>query len=232
MARRASDARPERRDQAGAARNARRERRGGDEDDTSAIRAGGPRDRGAQLAAHDRRVRLRHDRGGGVLLRHGAARRARPRIAGARVRTGSGGPNALPPAAGVSFARGCACARPRASRHQAGQHLCLSDGARLRFREGPRFWPGEVRRPNLDSTDAVDGRARDDRNARVHGAGDHSGRRRDRPAGGCLRARLCRVLSPHRPARVRGRQPDEDVPRPRAEQTGPAVAAGRGLHSA
>ena len=53
----------------------------------------------------------------------------------------------LPAAAGVPFARRRARARPRPSRHQAGQHLRLPDGPRLRLREGARFRPGEVQRP-------------------------------------------------------------------------------------
>ena len=55
-----------------------------------AVRARGAGHRRAQLAAHDPGVRLRHHGGRHVLLRDGAARRPRPRVAGARVRPAAG----------------------------------------------------------------------------------------------------------------------------------------------
>ena len=49
----------------------------------------------------------------------------------------------LPAAAGVPLAGRCARARPGAPRHQAGQHLCLPHGPRVRLRQGARLRPGE-----------------------------------------------------------------------------------------
>ena len=51
------------------------------------VRARSAGDRGAELAAHDPGVRLRHHAGRDLLLRDGAAHRPRPRVAGPRVRT-------------------------------------------------------------------------------------------------------------------------------------------------
>ena len=56
-----------------------------------------------------------------------------------------------------SLARRRARARPRPSRHQAGQHLCLPHGARLRLRQGARLRPGQDRnRPAADSLTTMD----------------------------------------------------------------------------
>ena len=49
----------------------------------------------------------------------------------------------LPAAPGVPLAGRCARARAGASRHQAGQHLCLPHGPRLRLRQGARLRAGQ-----------------------------------------------------------------------------------------
>ena len=71
---------------------------------------------------------------GHVLLRDGAADRARPRIARARVRSGARRARDLPAAAGLPLAGRCARPRARPPRHQAGQHLRLPHGPRVRLR--------------------------------------------------------------------------------------------------
>ena len=83
-------------------------------------------------------------RPGHLLLRDGTARRARSRIAGARVRPAAGRARGLSAAAGLPLARRRARARPRPSRHQTRQHLRLPDGARVRLREGAGFRSGEA----------------------------------------------------------------------------------------
>ncbi len=52
----------------------------------------------------------------------------------------------VPAAAGVPLAGRRARARHGAPRHQAGEHLRLPHGARVRFREGARLRPGEAAR--------------------------------------------------------------------------------------
>ena len=59
---------------------------------------------------------------------------------------------------------------PGAPRHDAGEHLRVPDGPRVRLRQGARLRPGEVQRPEHDADDADDRPARDDRHAGVHGA--------------------------------------------------------------
>jgi hypothetical protein len=82
----ASAAGAQRRDQAGAAGAARRQQRCGNRRHAPPLRARSTGHRGAELTAHDPALRLRHHRRSHVLLRDGAARRARPRDAGAGVR--------------------------------------------------------------------------------------------------------------------------------------------------
>ena len=79
LARAAPAAGARRGDQAGAARSARRAQRSGRAYRAAALRARSAGHRGAQLAAHDPGLRLRHDRRRHLLLRDGAAGGARPR---------------------------------------------------------------------------------------------------------------------------------------------------------
>ena len=127
----ASPARPQRRHQAGAARGAWRAQRGRVARDAAPFRARGAGHRVAELAAHHRRVRLRRDRRGHVLLRDGAAGRARPRDTGAGVRPRAGGADSVSAPAGGAFAGRRSRARHGPPRHQAGEHLCLPHGARV-----------------------------------------------------------------------------------------------------
>ena len=91
------------------------------------------------------------------------------------------------------------------SRHQAGQHLCLPDGPRVRLREGARFRPRQGERPGVrrPGANADDSGPEDHRHAGLHGARDHPRRDERRSAGRCVRARLRRLLSADRSAGVR-----------------------------
>ena len=100
--------------------------------------------RRAAVAAHRAALRLRRQRQRQLLLRHGAARRARPPSHRESLRSAArrAGDHAAAP--GVPVARRGARARARAPRHQAGQPLRgparvrvrLPEGARLRDRQG------------------------------------------------------------------------------------------------
>ena len=169
LARAASAARTRRGDQARTPRTARRGHGGRGPKHAPPLRARGADDGVSELAAHDPGIRLRRDDRPDVLLRDGAARRPRPAVAGARVRTGLSGARAVPAAAGVSFARRGACSRARPSRRDAVEHLYLPDGPRLRLRQGPRLRPGDVRRRSVAGA-AIDGSGPHDGDAGVHGA--------------------------------------------------------------
>ena len=163
-------------DQAGAAGGARRARRARSAGDAQAVRARGAGDRGLELAAHDPGLRLRHHAGRHVLLRDGAAHRPRPRVARPRIRPAAAEPRHLSPAPGVPLAGRCARARPRASRHQAGQHLCLPHGPRVRLHQGARLRAGQDAaggRTYPGPADAGDDRKHDAGHAGLHGSRSH-----------------------------------------------------------
>ena len=77
--------------------------------------------RATELAQHRASLRLRRDGNGQPLLRHGAARRTRPRLARAAVRPFPAGARADRAAAGLPIAGRGARRRPAASGHQAAQ---------------------------------------------------------------------------------------------------------------
>ena len=83
---------PECRRQAGSPRGARRWHRCRRVGDAAPVRTRGPGHGVFELAALDPAVRLRGHRGPHLLLRHGAARRARSRDAGPRIRPAAGRP--------------------------------------------------------------------------------------------------------------------------------------------
>ena len=99
---------------------------------------------GSAVAPHDPALRFRRDPGRHLLLRHGAARRARPRDAGAPVRAGAAGARHRAPAPGLPLARRGARPRPDPPRRQAGQHLPLPAGPGIRLHEGARLRAGQV----------------------------------------------------------------------------------------
>ena len=170
-------------------------------------------------------LRLRHHQRRVLLLRDGAAGRPRSRVAGAGVRARAGVAGGLSAAPGLPLAGRRPRARVRASRHQAGQHLRVPDGARLRLREGAGFRPREGEGPRAGHDDAGHDGPHHQRHAGVHGAGSDSRRRRGRSTRRRLRAGLRGVLSPDRPPGVRSRHPDEDVRAAPASHARAAVAA-------
>ena len=103
------------------------------------VRARGPGHRPPPLAPHGGAVRLRDGRRRRVLLRHGAARRPRCRLAAPPLRADPARAGHLPAAPGLPLALRGAVVRPGASRHQAREHLPLPLRRGVRLREGAGF---------------------------------------------------------------------------------------------
>ena len=147
------------------------------------VRARGAGHRRAELAAHDSRVRLRRHRRRHVLLRDGAARRTRPRVAGARVRPAAGRPGASS-CCGRSATRWptrtraawCTATSSRPTSTSAGWASTTTSS-----RCSTSAWSSSTTRARCEH-DAADRRPHDDRHAGVHGAGNHSRRARSTSA--------------------------------------------------
>ena len=90
---------------------------------------------------------------------------------------------------------------------------------------------GLVKFKGSRGSDAGHRRSSDDRHARVHGAGGHSWERRGRSARRRVRAWMRRVLSPDRPARIRGRHADQNAHAPRADAAHAAIGTHRAADS-
>src|SRR5690349_2809815 len=189
------------------------------------IRARSPGDRAPPVTPYGGALRFRNRRGRRVLLRDGAARRPRRRLAPAALRAHPARAGHLPPAAGVSLAVGGPVLWPGASRHQAREHLRLPLRRRIRLRKGAGFRDrANGPRCRGDEHGAHAGERRS-WNAGVHGPRAGDGDRGGRPRG-YLRDRLRGLLAPDRAARVHRGHADGDARATRPGHAHTAISPG------
>ncbi len=170
------------------------------------IRARSPGDRPPPLAPYRGALRFRRCGRRRLLLRHGAARRPRCRLAAPALRANPARAGHLPASPGLSLAVGGPVMRPGSSRHQTREHLPLPVRRGVRLREGAGF-RHRARCPRLRGHEpAAHPGERGPWYAGVHGPRAGDGHRCGR-ARRHLCDRLCGLLAPHGAIRVHRRDP-------------------------
>ena len=189
------------------------------------IRARSPGDRAPPVTPYGGALRFRNRRRRRVLLRDGAARRPRRRLAPAALRAHPARAGHLPPAPGVSLAVGGPVLWPGASRHQAREHLRLPLRRRIRLRKGAGFRDrANGPRCSGDEHGAHAGERRS-WNAGVHGPRAGDGDRGGRPRR-YLCDRLRGLLAPDRAARIHRGHADGDARATRPDYAHTSVSPG------